>query len=73
VTHPQNFATADPALGNVLSRLLDAGQLAWLTPHLDEMGALAATDIDAAAWPPCPTVLGSSAAPRAPPTWPSTR
>ncbi|MBJ7452033.1 MAG: acyl-CoA dehydrogenase family protein [Blastococcus sp.] len=49
MTHPQNFATADPALVNVLSRLLDAGQLAWLTPHLDELGALAATDIDAAA------------------------
>lgn len=49
MTHPQNFATADPALGNVLGRLLDAEQLAWLTPHLDELGALAATDLDAAA------------------------
>jgi acyl-CoA dehydrogenase len=49
VTHPQNFTTADPALNNVLGRLLSAEQLAWLAPHLDEMGSLAATELDSAA------------------------
>lgn len=49
MTAPGNFATADPALRRVLGRLLDGEELAWLAPHLDEMGAVAATDVDAAA------------------------
>ena len=44
-----NFRTADPALDRVLRRLLDPQQAAWLAPHLEEMGRIAATELDTAA------------------------
>lgn len=49
MTHPQNFATTDPSLSNVLERLLDPVQRTWLAPHLQEMGFLAAGELDDAA------------------------